>query len=167
MSKTLPRGYQFPLRLPGESYKDYAIRIKVHPSCKDRVSLHPDDLGIKDITDQVIDRGYIITCGQGKKEDEKPAQAKPVVFECLDKEREKTLKELAKSIPGMPEPHFNSGFIHYATKTYDMTPEEAEKWHWDNCEELIYQLKKLIRYYKEGSARREDLESYGINVDEI
>lgn len=60
MTTTLPKGYKFPPKLPGESYKDYAIRIKVHPSCKDRVSLHPDDIDIKDVTDEVLDRGFII-----------------------------------------------------------------------------------------------------------
>lgn len=60
MTTILPKGYKFPPKRPDESYKDYAIRIKVHPSCKDRVCLHPDDLDIKDVTDEVLDRGFII-----------------------------------------------------------------------------------------------------------
>lgn len=60
MTKTLPKGFKFPSKLPGESYQDYAIRIKVHPSCKDRVSLHSDDIDIKDVTDEALDRGFII-----------------------------------------------------------------------------------------------------------
>lgn len=69
MSTTLPKGYKFPPRLPDEPLQDYLIRIKVHPSCKDRVCLHPDDVGIKEVTDEVLDRGYIITCGKNEKND--------------------------------------------------------------------------------------------------
>ncbi len=71
MTTTLPKGYKFPPKRPDESYKDYAIRIKVHPSCKERVSLHPDDIDIKDVTDEVLDQGFIIA---PKPEHEKKAK---------------------------------------------------------------------------------------------
>ncbi len=58
----LPKGYEFPPRLEGESLFEYAIRVKTHPSLprEERVTLHPDDVADLDKTEEVIARGYII-----------------------------------------------------------------------------------------------------------
>jgi len=57
--EVLPKDYKFPERLPGENLRDYAIRVKVHPSCPVKVVLHPDDIAAADRTEEVIARGWI------------------------------------------------------------------------------------------------------------
>lgn len=58
----LPKGYVFPPPFEGESPRDYAIRMKVHPSVpeNERVATHPDDVAAADKTEECIKRGYII-----------------------------------------------------------------------------------------------------------
>lgn len=79
MPIVLPKGYEFPSRLEGESLREYAIRVGTHPSLppEKRVVLHPDDVAEMDKTEECIARGYIIM---------PPPQPGALVQELMDKE---------------------------------------------------------------------------------